>query len=180
MKYKVLFWGERFLWSRDQEIISDSTTYFSMSSFLSKRKRNEKYELDNRSESGLGGLVRQNKEKEKDYGSITSLVNNEVKRHEALIHFNNEWPCIENSLHEPPCSPVYFLLETNFYPNFRFIDIFILVGASVHNNQGMLQSLWNIFTSFFFYFSLWVIKHRRSRFHWRYVEGRMILPHSSR
>ena len=61
-----------------------------MSSFLSKRKRNEKYELDNRSESGLGGLVRQNKEKEKDYGSITSLVNNEVKRHEALIQFNNE------------------------------------------------------------------------------------------
>ena len=57
-----------------------------MSSFLSKRKRNEKYELDNRSESGLGGLVRQNKEKEKDYGSITSLVNNEVKRLEALIH----------------------------------------------------------------------------------------------
>ena len=48
-----------------------------MSNFLSKKKNKEKYELNNRSdivETGAG-----NKEKE-NYGSITSLVNNEVKK----------------------------------------------------------------------------------------------------
>ena len=44
-----------------------------MSSFLSIKKNKEKYELNNISE-GAGG-----KEKDKDYGSITSLVNNEVR-----------------------------------------------------------------------------------------------------
>ena len=46
---------------------------FSMSNFLTtKIKNKEKYELNNRSEGGIG------KDKEKEYGSITSLVNNEV------------------------------------------------------------------------------------------------------
>ena len=44
-----------------------------MSKFLSKKKPKENYELNNRSEVGGG-----RKDKEKDYGSITSLVNNEV------------------------------------------------------------------------------------------------------
>ena len=48
---------------------------FSMSNFLTtKIKNKEKYELNNRSEGGIG------KDKEKEYGSITSLVNNEVSR----------------------------------------------------------------------------------------------------
>ena len=46
-----------------------------MSKFLSKKKPKENYELNNRSEVGGG-----RKDKEKDYGSITSLVNNEVKK----------------------------------------------------------------------------------------------------
>ena len=47
--------------------------FSSMSSFLSIKKNKEKYELNNICE-GSGG-----KEKDKDYGSITSLVNNEVR-----------------------------------------------------------------------------------------------------
>ena len=47
---------------------------FSMSNFLSKKKNKEKYELNNRSEHDIG------KDKEKEYGSITSLVNNEVRK----------------------------------------------------------------------------------------------------
>ena len=44
-----------------------------MSNFLTtKIKNKEKYELNDRSEGGIG------KDKEKEYGSITSLVNNEV------------------------------------------------------------------------------------------------------
>ena len=45
-----------------------------MSNFLSKKKNKEKYELNNRSEHDIG------KDKEKEYGSITSLVNNEVRK----------------------------------------------------------------------------------------------------
>ena len=46
-----------------------------MSNFLTtKIKNKEKYELNNRSEGGIG------KDKEKEYGSITSLVNNEVSK----------------------------------------------------------------------------------------------------
>ena len=44
-----------------------------MSNFLSTKKNKEKYELNDRSEGGIG------KDKEKEYGSITSLVNNEVR-----------------------------------------------------------------------------------------------------
>ena len=48
---------------------------FSMSNFLTtKIKNKEKYELNDRSEGGIG------KDKEKEYGSITSLVNNEVRQ----------------------------------------------------------------------------------------------------
>ena len=48
-----------------------------MSNFLTtKIKNKEKYELNNRSEGGIGI----GKDKEKEYGSITSLVNNEVSK----------------------------------------------------------------------------------------------------
>ena len=57
-----------------------------MSKFLSKKKPKENYELNNRSEVAGG-----RKDKEKDYGSITSLVNNEVLE-QKLLHIckNNQ------------------------------------------------------------------------------------------
>ena len=52
---------------------------FSMSNFLStKIKNKEKYELNDRSGGGIG------KDKEKEYGSITSLVQNEVRKKGSL------------------------------------------------------------------------------------------------
>ena len=50
-----------------------------MSSFLSKKRKKEKYELDNRSDAGVG-----RQDKEKDYGSVTSLVNNEVSAYDII------------------------------------------------------------------------------------------------
>ena len=44
-----------------------------MSSFLSKKKNKEKYELNSVEGTDC-------KEKKKEYGSITSLVNNEVNK----------------------------------------------------------------------------------------------------
>ena len=49
-----------------------------MSSFLSKKKNKEKYELN--SVEGTDS-----KEKKKEYGSITSLVNNEVNKQQNRL-----------------------------------------------------------------------------------------------
>ena len=54
-----------------------------MSSFLSKKRKKEKYELDNRSDAGVG-----RQDKEKDYGSVTSLVNNEVSAYDIITDMN--------------------------------------------------------------------------------------------
>ena len=62
-----------------------------MSNFLStKIKNKEKYELNDRSEGGIG------KDKEKEYGSITSLVNNEVRNIPFFLMCEMLWECFSH------------------------------------------------------------------------------------